>query len=126
MKKNTLKIILVIAISIIFVFIFCHISLAGETGIIDPSDYKPDNLDSVSGADELKDIGNSIIGFLQIVGSIISVVVLVALGIKYMVGSAEEKAEYKKSMMPYLIGAVMVFAITNLLSIIVNVAQELV
>ena len=37
-------------------------------------------------------------------------VVLVAfLGIKYMLGSAEEKAEYKKDMIPYLVGAFLLF-----------------
>ncbi|MCI9110720.1 MAG: hypothetical protein HFH47_02775, partial [Bacilli bacterium] len=45
--------------------------------------------------------------------------------IKYMVGSVEEKASYKKSMMPYVLGAVMVFAITNLLGIIVNITNNL-
>ena len=54
-------------------------------------------------------IGKRIIGMVQAIGSIVSVLVLVILGIKYMMGSAEEKAEYKKSMIPYLVGAVLVF-----------------
>ena len=36
------------------------------------------------------------------------------LGVRYMMGSAEEKAEYKKVMIPYLIGAVLLFAAVNL------------
>ena len=35
------------------------------------------------------------------------------LGIKYMLGSVEEKASYKKSMMPYLIGSVLIFGAVN-------------
>ncbi|MEI3401230.1 MAG: hypothetical protein V8R51_02250 [Clostridia bacterium] len=46
---------------------------------------------------------------MQTVGIVLSVVILIILGIKYMMGSAEEKAEYKKTMIPYLIGAVSVF-----------------
>ncbi len=95
------------------------------TTIIDPDDYKPGSEDNANNADKLKDIGNTIIGFLQIIGSILSVVVLVVLGIKYMMGSAEEKAEYKKTLTPYVIGAVMVFAITNILSIIADVSKSL-
>ena len=38
----------------------------------------------------------------------VSVITLVVLGIKYMVGSIEERAEYKKSMIPYLIGAFLI------------------
>ena len=59
-------------------------------------------------------IGKRIIGMVQAIGSIASVLVLVILGIKYMMGSAEEKAEYKKTMIPYLVGAVLVFAASNI------------
>lgn len=52
------------------------------------------------------------------IGTITSVLALIIIGIKYMVGSVEEKAEYKKTMKPYLIGAVMVFSITNIIFVI--------
>ncbi len=52
------------------------------------------------------------------IGTITSVLALIIIGIKYMVGSVEEKAEYKKTMQPYLIGTVMVFSITNIIFII--------
>ena len=55
-------------------------------------------------------IGNSIIGVLQVVGILLSVGCLMVLGIKYMMGSAEEKAEYKKTFIPFLIGALLLFA----------------
>jgi type IV secretory pathway VirB2 component (pilin) len=96
-----------------------------KSPITNPDYYAPKSKDTVSGADKLKNIGNTIIGTLQVIGTIISVVVLVVLGIKYMIGSAEERAEYKKSMMPYVIGAVMVFAITNLLGIVAEIAKGL-
>ena len=50
-----------------------------------------------------------------------SVVALMIIGVKYMLGSVEEKAEYKKTMRPYVIGAFMLFGITNLLGILVSV-----
>ena len=51
---------------------------------------------------------------VQAIGSIVSVLVLVILGIKYMMGSAEEKAEYKKTLVPYIIGAGLVFAASTI------------
>lgn len=63
-------------------------------------------------------IGKRIIGMVQAIGSIASVLVLVILGIKYMMGSAEEKAEYKKTFIPYLVGAILVFAASNIASMI--------
>ena len=47
------------------------------------------------------------------------------LGIKYMIGSVEEKAEYKKTMMPYIIGTTILFAASTIVSIIYNVAIKL-
>lgn len=68
-------------------------------------------------------IGKRIIGMVQAIGSIVSVLVLVILGIKYMMGSAEEKAEYKKTMIPYLVGAILIFAASNLASMIYGFAS---
>lgn len=92
--------------------------------VINPHTYKP-NTSSVENGEKLKNIGNDIIGFLQLMGTILSVLVLAVIGIKYMIGSVNERAEYKKAMMPYIIGAIMVFAITNLLGIIANLSGSL-
>lgn len=59
--------------------------------------------------EEIQNLGNRIIGMLQTVGVVLSVVILVVLGIKYMMGSAEEKADYKKTMIPYVVGAAFIF-----------------
>ena len=130
MKKNTRNKIKKIMIFIIVIFIAIVTSYQNSfaaTGI-NPSTYRPhsrvDEAGEVKGANKLLAIGNDIIGLLQIVGTILLVVVLVILGIKYMMGSAEEKAEYKKTMGPYLLGAVMVFAITSILKIIAYFAQN--
>ena len=47
------------------------------------------------------------------------------LGIKYMMGSAEERAEYKKTLLPYFIGAMLIFASTNLAQMIYNLASKI-
>lgn len=41
-------------------------------------------------------IGGQIANILSTIGIIVAVIVLLVLGIKYMMGSASEKAEYKK------------------------------
>ncbi len=85
---------------------------------IDPDTYKPNE---ISNGGKLATMGNKIIGGIQYMGSITSVAVLVVIGIKYIIGSTEERAEYKETMFPYVIGALMVFAITRVLSIIENI-----
>lgn len=74
--------------------------------------------------EQVTNLGQQIIGIVSTVGIVASVIVLVILGIKYMMGSASEKAEYKKTMLPYLIGAILVFAASSIASIVKNVSAQ--
>lgn len=65
---------------------------------------------------------SEILSIFQIVGSLISIICLIVLGVKYMTGSVEEKANYKKTLIPYVLGAVMVLGISNFINIIYKVA----
>lgn len=123
MKKNLEKIkgiIIILLTSVILLFMLTNNTFAFDAGY-----YNPGTSSSVSGSDRLTNMANIMIGALQIIGTILSVAVLGVLGIKYMVGSVEEKAEYKKTLKPYVIGAVMVFGISNILAIVVKIAGQL-
>ena len=69
---------------------------------------------------DAQSIGNEIIGIIQAIGSIVTVGVLMILGIKYMVGTTEERASYKRTMLPYVIGVILIFAAVNLTAVIYN------
>ena len=58
-------------------------------------------------------------------GSVVAVLILVVLGIKYMMGSTEEKAEYKKTLIPYIVGAALIFAASNIASMVYNSVKVL-
>ena len=62
----------------------------------------------------IDDMGNIILGIIQTIGTFVAVATIMILGIKYMIGSLEERATYKKSMLPWIIGAVLLFAAVNL------------
>lgn len=51
-------------------------------------------------------------GTLTAIGVVTSVVGLIVIGIKYMLGSVEEKADYKKTMIPYIVGCFLVFTVS--------------
>ena len=93
-------------------------------GTFDPNYYKPSDVQTWKETPAIE-IGSKIVGVVMIIGTIVAVATLIVLGIKYMIGSVEEKAEYKKSMIPYLIGAVMVFSISTFLTIIMNMTNNL-
>lgn len=62
--------------------------------------------------------GKNIVSVITTIGIVVSTVVVAALGVKYMLGSVAERAEYKRTLMPYLIGAVLVFGASAIAQII--------
>ena len=114
--EKTTKIVAMIILAIMVVAVASTVFAA-----IDPSTYKGESSVSTTKIDSL---GNTIINIVSTVGSIASVLVVVVLGIKYMMGSAEEKAEYKKTLLPYVIGAALVFAASAIAGVVYNFANS--
>ena len=59
------------------------------------------------------------------IGMVLSVIMPAILGVKYMLGSVEEKAEYKKDMIPYFVGAVLLFSICTIVKIVKVIGEEI-
>lgn len=79
---------------------------------------------SNASADKVVELGATIVTIMQTVGVVVAVVILLVIGIKYMIGSAEEKAEYKKTMIPYIVGAILIFASTTIVNVVYNLANS--
>lgn len=114
MKKMS-KVISIMLVVMMIISLGTSVFAAAVTGATDPSTLKGE---SVTGTDKITKIGNQFITILTTVGSVAAVIVLIVLGIKYMMGSAEEKAEYKKTMMPYVIGAALIFAASTIAGVL--------
>ncbi len=68
--------------------------------------------------------GKKIWGIVQLVVQILSVAAVVFAGLRYMLASADTKADIKKQCIILAIGATLIFAATNILTIIANVTNE--
>ncbi len=68
--------------------------------------------------EDLVNFGNVIVWIIRKFGIAISTLSLTIIGIKYIIGSVEERAEYKKTMWPYILGAVLIFLGSTVTSII--------
>lgn len=91
-------------------------------GIIDPNDFKP-NI-GLSETKKVTRMAQKIVGIINVVGTIILVATIIILGIKYMLGSIEERSEYKKTMWPILIGAILLFGVSWILKILYNIVPS--
>lgn len=92
------------------------------TTTIDPNKFTPNISDSNPG-DATRIVGN-ILGAINVIGSVIAVVCILIVGMKYMVASVEQKAEYKKMLWPMLVGAMLIFGIILILNILYNIVPS--
>ena len=118
--KKSIKVISTLLLTIMLVA-----SIAGTVLAVDPNTV----LNGLNGngnvqTNDLTKVGNNIVTIIQVVGIVIAVIVLLVIGIKYMMGSASEKAEYKKTMIPYIVGAVLIFAGTSLVRVIYSLSSS--
>ena len=74
----------------------------------------------------IQEIGSTILTIVTNVGMILAIIVVAVLGVKYMMGSTEEKAEYKKTLMPYLVGAILVFGASAIGKAVIGIGTSLI
>lgn len=118
------KIILVLMLTIIINCLFC-VQVNFATGQPKPLTQMPSPIDS-PGSYEPKNVTTSnttnqmtakLVKWLRNVGLIVGTAVLTIIGVKYMLaGGAEEKAQYKETMIPLVIGVIMLFGCIILMS----------
>lgn len=70
---------------------------------------------------QLEEASNEIYNTLTSVGMIIAVIVGMILGITYMMAGAVDKAKVKESIMPYLLGCIVIFGAFGIWKLVINV-----
>ena len=114
--KRTVKIMSIILLAVV---VLSTVLTVTNYALVSPSEVGSAINDSI-GASEITSLGGKIIGALRIFGVVASVLILVVLGIKYMMASPEGKADYKSNMVPYIVGAVLIFGATQVASLVYN------
>lgn len=115
--KKTLKILSVLVLAIVLITFTTNVFAAGNP--IDPASLQP----SYGSDTQLQSKAASIMGMIRNAAVIASVIIIMILGVKYMLGSVEEKADYKKSFVPLIVGIVLVVSATAIASFIFNMAK---
>ena len=119
--KKTIKIITILLIIISITMLIPKSLMAGTTTQIKPSDITGEH----AGNDKLGiEFQDKLIEIIRTIGVFMAVGVLMVIGIKYISGSIEEKAQYKKSMLPYIIGCVILFGASTIAPEIVEIFKE--
>ena len=119
--QKTLKILSIILIAILMVTMMGTVVMASEASGQVQELFNKD----AEGTEGIMNVGGRIVSIVTTIGIIVAVVVLLVLGIKYMMGSAAEKAEYKKTMIPYLVGALLIFGASAIAKAIIAMSENL-
>jgi len=114
--NKTLKIFAVLLMAIVLITFSTNVFAA------DP--LVPGDIEAIYGdAGDLKATAGNIMGMIRNIAVIASVIIIMILGVKYMLGSVEEKADYKKSFVPLIVGIILVVAATSIATFIFNMAE---
>ncbi len=76
---------------------------------------------NVPGADKVNNLGGTILGIAATIGMVVAVLMLVWLGIKYLSAAPNEKADIKKGMTIYVVGALLLFAASGIVTVLQNI-----
>lgn len=123
MNKKMIKIIAIVLIAVMCIFMATSVFAADDAPVtkFNITTIKPGDTEADS---DIAGIGNNIISVLTSVGMVFAVAILMYIGVRYMIGSTEEKSEYKKTMLPYIIGALLLFAATAIATVVHNAAKN--
>ena len=110
-------------IMLIIITLSSFMATISYADLINPNDYNHNNSN-----DEVPEKFTNMVGIIattiQTIGVILSVIVIGLLGIKYMTGSVEERADYKKSMIPFLVGTVLIVAVGTIIRIVNDLTSQ--
>lgn len=124
--KNKMKLISMVVV--IIIMIFTLLSVVYEV----KADFNPGNIINKVGTEantvnvdttSLNSKAGKILAYIRNIAVIAGVIIITILGVKYMTGSLEEKAEYKKSFIPLIVGIIVIMAATAIATTIFSIAS---
>ncbi|MBQ2937514.1 MAG: TrbC/VirB2 family protein [Clostridia bacterium] len=116
--KKTVKILTLLLIVITLISFTTNVFAATGTQV-SPSDLESKiDYGDTNDTNDLMTKAGKIMGMIRNISVIAAVIIIMILGVKYMLGSVEEKAEYKKSFMPLIIGIILVVAASSIATFI--------
>lgn len=119
------KCVMILMISCLMIALISTEAFAAE-GIEDIKEgMKGVGTTSVDTSSGIGNVINVAIRLIQVAGSGIALIMVTMLGIKYMLASANEKADVKKQAVPIIIGCTLLFAAVNIVAIIADVGNGL-
>lgn len=118
--NKTMKILTVMLLAITLVMFFSSNVLAASTskasGLISNIEKATNDAEGKVDTGKFVTTAGRIIVLLRNFSIIAGVILIIVLGVKYMMGSVEQKSDYQKSFVPLVIGIILVIGATSIAS----------
>lgn len=110
-------------IAILFVAFTLVFSVAQPTMVYADTKSITENIknEDSNSTSEMTKIASKITGFIWVLSIIVAVIVVMYTGLKFIVGSANEKAEYKKSLVPIVVGVLLLVFATTIINALFSI-----
>lgn len=115
-KKSIYKILSICIIAMIVIICTSNIANAALTANLNPN---------TTATSYFQKPISIILGVTQVIATGVGVIMIIALGIKYMSSATSDKAEVKKHAVVYLVGACIAFGSTGLIQIFKGLVVEM-
>lgn len=120
--NKTIKIISALLIAVLLISIMSQTCFASSTYTEIINTVDQEGTGKVTGIVDLQTRAGNVVKALRNISAIVAIIVITILGIKYMIGSTEERAEYKKSFIPLIVGIIVVVAASSIATALFSVA----
>ena len=129
MKKNIILIILILIL--IFTYLPNTVYAGKNLGDINKMIGDADNFIGVAGnqntpidQEQLKDTSDYIYNILFAIAVVVAFAVGMIIGIQFIMGSVDEKAKIKETLVPYIIGVCIIFGAFTIWKIVVTIGEQ--
>lgn len=118
--KQTLK-----KVSIILLAVFLLFSITQPVALAEKQDVKGiiENVNkSTDKVDEnVTNVAGTIVNWIWGISIVVAVIVIMVIGLKYVIGSTQEKAKYKESLIPLVVGIVLIVFASTIAKILFSI-----
>lgn len=125
MKKYIKNVCIILLCIILLNFGFCiKTSLASgwSDTMFDSIKETADKGDETGAGDKVENVATAVVFVAKIVALAVAMIMLLVIAIKYMFAAPGEKADLKKNVIVYVVGAIILFAVSGILQLIEQIA----
>ncbi len=120
MKKIVITLIIMLIISSVFVNINTYAGDA-ESGVLY---FSGKSIGKEEGGPLIRNVIGAVLNIVRIIGAAVAISMLMIIACKYIIASAGDRADIKKYAVNYIIGALILFGASGILTIIQNFIES--